>query len=304
MRNVVSLFAVFAFALAVSAEPDGTGPNKIQHEPVRFTAPQEQKVGLNEPQPKVEATPAFTVDARVDFATAYFFRGFNVVNSGSVQPQAKVSFRPLEVGTLSLQPYVATWNNVSGAKGPKSPKNWNESDVNAGVVFSVGKVNIDVGYALYLYPDGFAKSSQEVGFTATYDDSKDGNAKGFTSGSLLPIALNPHVGVYHTFAPRSPGSLTYVEVGVSPHLTINEKLSVDFPVTLGGSPNSVYRNSRGHDDVLGYLTAGFDAKYSLTKNLYLHGGVAYSNLLSSATRESNGGDPNVFIGTVGVGLSF
>ena len=245
----------------------------------------------------------FTIDAKVDTSTSYYFRGYKYIDGGyTIQPQLTLSLNPLKVGDVGVAPYVTVWGNITDLKGPKSSwSHLNEIDVDPGVDLTWSKLpnfTLEVQYNAYFYPGGVPSKlrglegqSQEIGGTIKYDDS---------ALKLLPVALNPHVSYFvdtHT-------SAQYLEVGIEPQFKVNDKLSFSVPLLMGDSTNNYYTKGNGKNDFFGYATIGVHPKYKLSEHWDVHANVDYLYLNSASVVSAQGGDRNVFVGGVGIGFSY
>lgn len=288
MKKVLFALVLCFFCGAVQAE-------------VPTADPSGNKVGLNQPQPsQPETKDPLSLEAKIDFPTAYYFRGYKILDRGfQPEPEARLSYTIYDKSDLSITPYAGVWNNFNtSVQGTKNWKAWNELDVNAGATVTYKNWSVDLGYTLYSYPSGFSRSTQEIGFNLSYDDTD------LSKSVHLPFALQPHVAFYHEINDQADHSNDgYLELGITPEFKLSDKLSFTTPLTFGNSTDHYYRNSSGHDQFFGYVSIGVDVKYQLTDHWYVHGGVSYANLFASALRQSNGGSSNVVIGNAGVGFS-
>jgi hypothetical protein len=245
-----------------------------------------------------------------DFTTGYFFRGYKEQDEGLiVQPYATLTFNVPQLqkiggSGLSISPYVGTWNSIhtSNAAARKSPANWYETDMIGGVNLTDGPFTLGLVYTFYMSPSGNFRDTQELGVTVAYDDSKLG---------LLPVALNPHVGVYRelnhsaNFEKQGPG--TYLEVGIEPSTDVKlfgTTVTFSLPTLVGFGFDDYYGS-----DSLGYTSVGVKASVPLPfpdsfGEWKLTASVLYLHDFADAAKASNSGHADEVIGTVGVGFSF
>jgi hypothetical protein len=262
----------------------------------------------------VEKTPEnkslFTLEGKVDTLSAYYYRGYNTIDSGLIiQPELTISLTTLGNEDIGFTPYITTWNNfVTDTRyGSSGWKNFNETDLIGGVETTYKRLTLDLSYNLQSYPSGFSGQVQEVGAVLTLDDSE----------LLLPFALNPHVGYYYQFQDGFGGENSYGELGVEPSFALNGaargsssdepatgSLFLSVPALVGVSFDNFYTNSDGHNEFFGYTSVGVHAKYQLNEHFDVHGGVDYLYLIADSAVDTNGGDRNVVYGTLGVGFSY
>ena len=266
------------------------------------------------PGPVDHAKNLLSVDGGVDFTTGYFFRGYKEESNGLVaQPYATLSFNLPALqsfgGTdLSITPYVGTWNSIhtDTAGASKSPTNWYETDMLAGVNIKKGDFSFGLVYADYTSPAGNFSDTQEIGLTLGYSDP-----------GLLGVTINPHVGIYRElnrsanfqnakgFADGSPG--TYLEFGIEPSKDITigtQKITFSVPTTVGLGFDKYYENTDGSNTSLGYGSVGLRASMPLWGSWKLTGTVLYLHDFADSAKSSNSGKTDQLIGTVGVGFSF
>jgi uncharacterized protein (TIGR02001 family) len=231
----------------------------------------------------------FSVDLSLTIPSSYVFRGYVSQDERFiVQPEAILTFNTM-VGGLSVSPYVGAWANFTDVKAPGEPNCFNELDLYAGADielehgFTLGFI-----YTCYMSPGNAFDDIHEVGVMLTHDDP-----------------LNPSAGIYRELCNQNGDENTYIELGLKPGFDVPnvDKLRLDFPLLMGLSPDEYYTDSDGDGEWIGYLSAAVQASYALNDNVTLVAGLEYWYLHADSTQESNNGDENQFVGSVGVKFS-
>lgn len=270
-----------------------------------------------EPAAPEKAEKPWTLNLNLDMPTQYFFRGYNVTDSGFIlQPSAEFSYKVYESGQFSVTPFVGVWENITGnprqtgEKPVGSPKQWSEGDLYGGVRLNYDKWEFTTLYTLYMYPNDSSPDAQEVGFQLKYDDSS------WWTKTPFFASINPKVGLYlETQNDAATGESDYFEVGIEPTFkpfkVFNTPVTLSLPTTLGMSLDGYYTDSEGSNDTFGYWQTGIKASVPLTSLIsekygkwVLTGEVDYINLMAESAKVSNGGEDDVFVAKIGIGVSF
>ena len=268
----------------------------------------------------------FSIEGTLDLKTAYYFRGYKLMNKPVIQADITISTREFAFGEVGVTPYLNLWNNISRDQGDSDAtfSHWTETGVNPGVAFSYQNWTLDFIYYATFLPSGTGDGdldrrgaigqAQELDITLSYDDATDETGTvgcfNYSKGAFTPIALQPYVLYVVEFQDRADFDLNqYIEFGFSPELTFGEKWTVSFPTMLGCSLDGYYVGGDGHNDFFGYVGTGIHAKYQLNQNWDIHGGVDYTYDLSGGITDYNhdysgGGSRHNFVGFIGVGFSF
>ncbi|MEM1213135.1 MAG: TorF family putative porin [Planctomycetota bacterium] len=242
---------------------------------------------------------AFSFSA--DVTTNYFFRGFELEDSGLIfQPSFGASTDIAE----GISVYVGTWQSIhseqTGEEG-NGPGAWYESDFYVGVVFAVLEgLEIDISYVGYYYPNGNFDEIHELDIAAGYDASSILEGLGF--GVLIAIELENENG----------DDLTYGELSASWGTDIVEggdyPISLALDIILGLSLDDYYTDD-GDNEFFGYLQFNVGASTPLTfiPDEYgsWSGGVTVSFIIlnDDALTDDSGEDFRVFL-TVGVAADY
>jgi hypothetical protein len=280
-------------AIPVAAQDIATGQDQTPRTNVPAEAP--QPPAAEKPE---EKTSPLTIEGAINVPTAYFFRGYNIVDSGfMIQPELTISYTALEKGDFSITPWVGVWNEITGDPlGDGGWRNWNEVDVLAGVETDWKQWKLDVQYSLYAYPSNFADQTQEIGVTLSYDDSEK---------KFLPISIAPHLGWFWELQDLSDQSRDqYLEFGIEPPIYQKDKLTVSVPTIVGMSPDSYYVKSDGQNAFWGYGSVGIKGVYQITEHWNIHAEADYLYLFADNLQATNGDSDYAVIGSIGVGFSY
>ncbi len=251
---------------------------------------------------------AFGIAGGVDYATSYFFRGYNQEDIGAiVQPYATLTWKLAETDSFTLSYYLGTWNSLHSEQTLKvsGPAVWYESDFYTGVDISFGPITLGAIYTAYMYPNGSFGTIQEVGFKATFDDTE------LWKKANVPVAFKPYAAWYFEVQDSNGPTDQYIEVGVAPSFAIpNVPLALSVPMALGLSPDGYYIDSSGHNDFFGYASIGLTASYTLPVpakfgSWSIVGGVQYIYLFADSAQNANdGGTNDELLGKVGLAFSY
>jgi hypothetical protein len=248
----------------------------------------------------------------VDYTTAYFFRGYNIEDTGYIiQPFAEVSYEYDLQDDWSITPHAGIWNSIHEHKqgGDDGWEHLFETDWFLGAKLGYGNWSLDVVWYLYTYPSGAfgLRETQEFDFTLAYDDTE------WAEDVNMPFALAPYVLFATETSDKNGTNDDYLEVGVEPSFELDnvaDGLALSVPVALGMSTDSFYVDpDDGSNEFLGYLSIGLSASYPL--NVFegygdwsLTGSVTYIQLFADGLEAANdGGKDYELIGTIGLGIS-
>ena len=268
---------------------------------------------VKEEEPSGPNTGKLSWSGGVDFATAYFFRGYNQEDQGFItQPYANLYFKAVDTESFKLTPYVGTWNSIhsentlSNAGG--GPDAWFESDFLAGVDLGMGAFTLGFVYTAYTYPNGAFETIQELGVKLAWDDTE------FQKGKI-GFALKPYVAAYAETSDGNGSEDWYGEVGISPGVyTFNEDgkypVAVSVPVILGFNLKDYYFDADGGEDILGYVSVAGVVSVPLAfipsdyGSWNLTGTVQYLQLCADSTQAANHGDDWEVIGKLGIAFAY
>lgn len=138
----------------------------------------------------------------LDFVSKYIWRGINLNNDVSIQPNVWVSAYGFTAGL---------WFQV--ATEPLEDDNLEEIDLTLSYAHSFGQIGLEGGYLRYTYP-GFTDvdSTNELYVIASYDTT-----------------LAPSLSVYRDLDLET----WYLELGVGPEFSLSDKLSVNPGAVFG-----------------------------------------------------------------------
>ena len=268
---------------------------------------------VKEEEPSGPNTGRLSFSGGTDFATAYFFRGYNQEDQGVIaQPYLTLYAKLIDDDAFKVTGYVGTWNSIHSestlADAGAGPNSWYESDFLAGVDISSGAFTVGFIYTLYTYPNGAFESIQEVGAKLAWDDTE------FQEGRL-GFALKPYVAVYAETGDRNGSEDWYGEIGVAPGIyTFNEDgkypVAITVPLTVGLSLKDYYFDEGGDEEVLGYASAAVTASVPLAfippeyGAWNITGTFQYLYLNAEGLQAANEGDDYELIGKVGIAFAY
>lgn len=258
-------------------------------------------------------TGALTFSGGVDWASAYYFRGYLQENSGFiVQPYFGVTTRLVDADDVKVDLSVSTWNSLHSehtGSDSSGPDIWYENDIYVSLPVTFGKFTITPSYYLYQYPNGAFESIQEGLLTVAYDDS---DLWKNVSSSLDGFKVAPYATVAYELSDGNGSEDGYFEVGITPSYNLKAgeyNIPLTFPIALGMSYKDYYLKDNGDNDFLGYISAGVQTSIPLPipskyGSWAVTGGAYYMNLFSDSLEIANNDASNVFWGKVGLQFSY
>ena len=268
-------------------------------------------------QDKGPNTGRISFSGGMDYTTDYFFRGILQEDEDYIlQPYGDLTFKlwdgqgPLNAVGLTF----GLWNSLHG--GPTGvdgavadPKVWYEADFYTKLSATMFEdLTAGLLYTAYMSPNDAFGTVQELALTLAYNDA----------GLLGPFALNPSVVLAYeldgqTDLGRHRG--VYLQLGVSPGLTLFEKsrapFSLTFPLLVGLSLSDYYEEVGigGNNDRFGYFSGGVAASVPLAFIPPAYGSWqaragASVLVLGDNLKQVNNGDDTEVIGTVGLALTY
>ncbi|MDP1660822.1 MAG: hypothetical protein Q8L55_02805 [Phycisphaerales bacterium] len=246
-----------------------------------------------------------------EITSAYYFRGFRQEDSGLIaQPYADLSLDVFRAESTTVSLKFGLWNSFHGvATGATTSdgflENWYEFDVYAGVAISTGKWTFEARYSFYTSPSGAFGTIEEVGLTASFDDTE----------LLGAWSLKPTVALaFESGANAADGGRkgAYLQLGIAPGFSFDaglaEAVAVSFPASVGLSLSNYYEGMAGENDTFGFASVG--AKASVPLKL----GSAWGDwavsagvqavFLGDAAQSFNNGERTEVIYTIGASIAF
>jgi hypothetical protein len=253
-----------------------------------------------------------TGDLGVNVVSQYATRGLILENQGAItQPYADLYIRLYQGDGFFNKAVLnlSIWDSfnsrhtdagsVTGTPGVSSSRFWYESDIDAGISFTVIKnLTITPSYYTFMSPNEGFSQFQGLNVKAAYDDTD----------LLKAFALHPEVTVLWELdgkAGTGDSEGVYYEVGIAPGAAIPglKDLSFTLPITAGFGSHNFYGmvDTKGHvtQDNFGYLSVGPSLSYALSfiPKCYgawtLNGSVTYyylGNTLADFNSPEHGGD--------------
>jgi hypothetical protein len=296
---ILTVVPVFAQTTPPAAPPPAA--------PAAEAKPTEEAKGPN--------TGRLSVNAGVDWTSAYFFRGIKQETEDLIlQPYGELSFKLVDnagaLTSLSLTPGI--WNSIH--TGPTSeppiasdPKEWYELDgyVRLSAVLWEDLTTYAL-YTAYTSPSGAFGTVQEIAFGVGYNDAK----------VLGPFALNPSFLVAFELDGQADAGADkgiYAQIGIAPGYTFfadsKYPLSVSVPLLVGLSLKDYYEFGTTSNPTFGFFSGGVTASVPLSfipaefGKWLIKGGVQVLYLDDNLTTINNG-DRTQVIGTVGLAFTY
>ena len=261
------------------------------------------------PQDESRPTPAprLSLSGGVDYASAYYFRGYLQANSGLIaQPYLSVfAPRPALDGAI-VTPYLSLFNSTDlTGRGPMSGM----SDAMLGAVATWRGVTLDSGYAFYTTAPATSSPVHEFGMKASVD------ALGWLREARPAVGLRPFAGLYAGLydRPAARDGYVYAETGFEPSFRFEaagRKVGVGFPVVVGLSADNYYFDRAGRPSPFGYFSSGVSASMAGPSTprrrgqWFVNASVRYLYLGADNLAALNGGKHGAVESRVGVGFTF
>lgn len=240
--------------------------------------------------PAKEDSKAWSLEGSVRVTSAYFDRGYNLADSGYIfQSEAYLYWNAVDREGLTLSPYIGYWANYMEQKGPQNPKHFDEIDAIVGVRAEMGQWELDAYWNLQSYPAGAFEQIQELtlslAYTFEFEDS--------------PFTLTPSAAVYQEIQNQGDDENLYFELGLTPAWEPkNSRWSFELPIVVGLSGDGWYQDASGHNEAFGYASAELVARYKLSDNCSIVGGVKYLYLAAETVQADNNGNEHAVVGRV------
>lgn len=267
------------------------------------------------------------------YATAYYHAGYRQQNSGLLfQPFVTPYLLWSPTERVVIQPYLTLWNSTSVVDGQKQLVETSSVEIPGhshgpagqlrrleqpqallelmgGVYLTAGDLSLDVKYAWYnASPFTAFAPIQEVGGKLNYDVLGSGR----DPSSSYAIGLKPFAAVYYETQNSRPRQGTYAETGIEPFIrcgVCGKRAAVSLPLFVGLSVNDYYVNATGTNEPFGYAAGGVTfgiPVYESSKfgSCFFSVSGQYLYFSADSLRFANGGDPNGFIGKLGIGFSY
>ncbi len=274
--------------------------------------PQPRRLSPPEPAEAIEAEPSrLHLSLGVDYATAYFSRGFRYEDSGwIIQPYADLAVDVYRRDDATISLTVGTWNSFHGLATDAGTTDsfkqyWYENDLYAGVSLEAGEWSIEARYYSYASPSDAWETIEELYFSAAFDDSGLLGSWSLQPSAILAIETGD-------VAADGGETGTYFQFGVSPGVTFEQgplsDFTLSFPVTVGVSLSDYFEGANGENDTFGYTSVG------ATLDVPLNTGAAWGGwtlsvgvqgvFLGDAASTLNNDDTFDIVGTAGVSAEF
>jgi hypothetical protein len=252
----------------------------------------------------LESRVRLSLTGGLDYATAFFFRGYQRGDNGLILQPYLTLFAdcPLGGGAV-VRPYVSLFNSSElGGHDEMSDM----TDVMVGTALTWHGLLVDGKYTYYSPAPAPHLPMHELGVRVSYDvlslcAKPEGSA---------PFALRLFTGVYGELS-EGKGAL-YVEPGLEPSWRFElagRKIGLGLPVLCGLGAGGYYLNDRGENAPVGYLSSAVTASVSLPFPVgcgewFLNASIPYLYLFADNLVLQNNGSHDAFVAKVGIGFLF
>jgi len=259
-----------------------------------------------------------SIDASVDWTTAYYFRGIIQEDKGIiVQPGIEIGVNIFEGdGAISsFDVFGGIWNSFhderTGAPAGATVGSWYEADLYIGMSVTLME-DFEAGmvFTTYTSPSGAFDTINEIALFFAYDDS------GWWEDTDWFVGFNPAIQIaFETHgAAFGPDEGIYFELGIAPTFTFFSEgtmladLEIAVPVTVGFNIDDYYVSPSG-SDTIGYVSTGIVASMPLPMpadfgQWTLSAGVEFLWLNDELRMINSGMDDFEIIGTIGLGITY
>ncbi|MFO1045504.1 MAG: hypothetical protein U0941_27300 [Planctomycetaceae bacterium] len=240
----------------------------------------------------------------LDFASAYYFRGYQQADHGPIlQPYLNIFTAHTVQEDLVIRPYVSLFHSSHQAANNRMA---DMSDVMVGAVTNWQGWSIDSRYAYYTMSPLMRTPVHELGAKVSFDvlSLRD------DSEAVKPFSIRPFAGVYGELIPEQDTTQLFVNLGVEPSWRLElggTKIGLGLPIDWGLGGNKYYFNSNGTNAALGYFSTALTASVAIPVpeaygKWFLNTSVQYLHLAADSTIAASDGVQDLCIGKIG--LSF
>ena len=256
VRFPLAALAAASIALPVLAQPvDPYGANSTNSPRADFSNDHASTYDA----PRAINTGQFEISAGAELVSIYVFRGVETQDDGFIfQPFAEIN---TDIGDTGFDLTVGTWNSFGSShsgSGDSNPRGWFESDFYVGTSYELDQFTLSATLTGFYSPGGFFGDTEEIAFTAQYDDS----------AYLEEWSVQPYAFLAFQFRNEDSSEGIYLELGgeLEAPFIESEDLPVDltFPFALGFSVDDFYDDNGGDDDFFGFLKLGAEIATDIT----------------------------------------
>jgi uncharacterized protein (TIGR02001 family) len=273
MKNILSAISICAAAVAFAQDNGAAAQVAAQNTGAAAT----QQAVAAEPQEKVAESIAdldigskvlekFSASVTVGYESEYVFRGIKYAGN-SVCPQVDLGYN----FGAGFAAYVGYWGNYEVGRGSDKSSSFQESDLYAGLTYTIKNLTFDVGVINYIYPEDDA-DEWEWKAAVSYD----------TVDLLGDFNVCPSIAYFY----NNKYSVNTLEGGLSYSAPVMKWINGDNWLSIDSSALVGYicRESQGR--ALGdytYFQLKSDAVFSITSYCSYSIGIRYS--LASANAD-------------------
>jgi len=240
----------------------------------------------------------------LDFASAYYFRGYLQADHGPiVQPYLNIFTTQTVQEDLVIRPYVSMFNSTHYAANNRMA---DMSDVMVGAVTNWKGFAIDSRYAFYTMSPEMRTPVHELGAKVSYNIL----TRWQDYESLKPFAVRPFFGIYGDYIPEQDTVQVFMNVGIEPSWRFEvagTKVGLGLPIDWGLGGNGYYFNADGSNAAYGYFGSGLTASVALPVpevcgKWFINTSIQYLHLAADSVQVAGEEHNDVAIGKIG--LSF
>ncbi|MBC8116083.1 MAG: hypothetical protein H7062_16975 [Candidatus Saccharimonas sp.] len=247
----------------------------------------------------------------LDFASAYYFRGYLQADHGPiVQPYLNIFTAHTVNEDLIVRPYISLFNSTHFASDNRMS---DMSDVMVGAVANWNGFLIDSRYAFYTTSPLMRTPVHELGAKVSFDVLSSLEDSEWNDSELLQhFTLRPFAGVYGDWIEEAGTVQAFVNVGVEPSWRFEvagTKVGVGLPIDWGLGGNGYYFNNDGSNATLGYFSTALTASVALPVpdgygQWFLNTSVQYLHLAADSVQTVGNDDNDVCIGKIGMSFVY
>lgn len=211
------------------------------------------------PQPPAPWSPKLGVTGGLDYASAYYFRGYLQADRGFILQPYLSAFATCHCSDeWIVRPYVSFFHSGHDDGNPMKDM----TDAMLGATASWKGLVVDGQYGWYTTSPTQRGDVHELGVRASFDVWncwREGDEPAC-------FTLRPYAGLYVEASDEAGSEDAYLELGLDPAWRFDvcgTKVGLALPLALGLSADDYYFDDLGDSETLGYFSAGVTASVAL-----------------------------------------